>query len=138
MIEIEFNKPDSIICECCGNESISLTRFVYKDGNAHAVYYAKFTLGHEEKVVNGMIGLGEWGDGSQPENRIAFPFSIWVNEEDYQVGLMYREESPWSDVKFLGRVLDRKESLEHEWIKEVFHITDHIVAEDNEVIKYLN
>jgi|TARA_B110000967_G_scaffold7551_1_gene7578 hypothetical protein len=138
MIKIEFNKPDSFECECCGNESISLTRFVYNDGNAHAVYYAKYTPGHDDKVVTGIIGLGDWGDDAKPENRTAFPFRIWTNEENYQVGLIDKNESPWSDVELLGKVLDRKESLEHEWVKEVFHITDHIVAEDKEVIKYLN
>ena len=30
-------------------------------------------------------------------------------------------------------MLDRKEALKHPWIKEVFHITDHIVEEDKDV-----
>lgn len=138
MIEIEFNKPNLVKCECCENESVNLTRFVSKDGNAYAIYYANFTFGHDDKVVNGMIGLGDWGEFSNPENRTAFPFCIWEDEDIYQISLVDRIESPWSDVTFLGKILDRKESLEHNWIKEVFHITDHIIREDKEDINYFN
>ena len=54
MIEIEFEEPKIKICECCGKESLTLTRFVFKDGDAFATYLAKFTLGHEDKVVYGL------------------------------------------------------------------------------------
>jgi len=138
MIEIEFEEPKRLECECCGKESISLTRFVYNNGDAHAVYYAKFTEGHEDKIVYGMIGLGEWGESGSPEKRTAFPFCIWTKGDNYQVGLVDREESPWSHVTFLGEILNRKEALEHPWIKEVFHITDHMTLDDQIIIDYFN
>ena len=138
MIEIEFEEPTVSRCECCGKEQCRLTRFVYKNGDAHAVYYADFIKGHEEKVVTGIISLGEWGEGGEPEDRLAFPFRIWTKEGNYQVGLTDKKFSPWSHIEFLGRILDREEALSHEWIQEVFHITDHIVAEDKEVIDYLS
>ena len=43
-------------------------------------------------------------------------------------------ECQWSDAEILDVMLDRKDSLNHPWIKEVFHIIDHIVAEDQTVI----
>ncbi len=138
MIEIEFEEPNMAKCECCKNESVSLTRFVYNNGDAHAVYYAKFTKGHDDKVVYGLIGLGEWGEGGEPKDRTAFPFRIWTNEENYQVGLTDKDESPWGHVDFLGEILDREEALEHPWIKEVFHLTDHMVTDDKNIIEYLN
>jgi hypothetical protein len=52
------------------------------------------------------------------------------------VGLVDAKESPWSHATFLGQILDREEALKHSWVKEVFHITDHIVAEDKMVIDY--
>ena len=137
MIEIEFEEPNRFSCECCGNESVSLTRFVYKDGDAHGVYYARFTIGHEDKVVYGLISLGEWGEGSEPKDRRAFPFRIWTKGENYQVGLTNKEDSPWSHADFLGKMLDREEALKHPWIKEVFHITDHMVSDDALIVDYL-
>ncbi|WP_286707210.1 hypothetical protein [Flavobacterium sp. 38-13] len=50
---------------------------------------------------------------------------------------MDREESPWTH-QILGKILDRNDALKHPWIKEVFHITDHIVMEDKEVIEYFS
>ena len=86
--------------------------------------------------MGGLIGLGEWGDGGEPENRLAFPFQIWTNESNFKVGLIDAKDSPWSDVSFLGRILDRAEALKHDWIKDVFHITDHMVTDDAEITKY--
>ncbi len=96
MIEIEFEEPTIKKCECCGKDTVALTRFVHQDSNAFAVYYAKFTKGHSDKVVYGLIGLGEWGDQSEPSNRTAFPFRIWTTATNFQVGLVDASESPWS------------------------------------------
>ena len=137
MLRIEFEPPRKSECDCCGNTTVSLTRFVYKDNDAYAVYYAAFTAGHTEKVVSGLIGLGEWADDEVgPEARLAFPFEIRATDEQFQVGMVDASSSPWSDVEFLGRLLDRDEALQHEWISEVFHITDHMVSDDPEVAGY--
>lgn len=136
MIRIEFEDPTESRCECCGKTTVRLTRFVYRDDNAYAVYYAQYTPAHDEKRISGLIGLGEWGEGGGPEDRVAFPFQIWTDENNFEVGLVNAQDSPWSHVTFLGRILDREEALKHEWIKEAFHITDHMVTDDPELIKY--
>ena len=76
------------------------------------------------------------GDEAKPKDRLAFPFKFWTNETHYRVGLVDAEESPWSHVTFLRQILDRNEGLKHEWIRDVFHITDHIVAEDKVVTEF--
>ncbi len=138
MIEIEFENPTVDKCECCGDEMVRLTRFVYQDGDAFAVYYAKFTRTHSDKVVYGLISLGGWGDGTGPDDRHAFSFRIWTSEENYQVGLTDKEESPWKDVEYLGQILNRQDALVHPWLKNVFHITDHIVVDDKIIVDYFN
>lgn len=139
MLRIEFEPPSSSPCDCCGSTSVRLTRFVYRDGDAYAVYYAAFTPEHTERVVRGLAGLGEWGnDDVGPEARVAFAFEIRVAEEQFQVGIVDAKYSPWRDVTLLGEILNRAEALEHEWLSEVFHLTDHIVAEDQEVIHYFS
>ncbi len=137
MLKIEFEEPHLELCECCGKETVNLTRFVYEDDDAFAIYYIKFTKDHEDKVANGIISIGDWGTDEVPENRYSFPFRIWTKGKNYQVGLMDREESPWTH-QILGKILDRNDALKHPWIKEVFHITDHIVMEDKEVIEYFS
>lgn len=138
MIEIEFEEPTQSLCECCGNTTVRLTRFVYQDGDAYAVYYIQYTPQHDTKRLSGIIGLGKWGDDGTPEDRLAFPFQIWMDEDNFVVGLVNAEASPWSHVSFLGRVLDREEALAHKWIDDVFHVTDHIVTDDSAVTNYFD
>ncbi len=137
MINIEFETPETEICECCGKESTRLTRFVYQNDDAFAVYYARFTETHDDKVLYGLIGLGEWGDDEKgPEYRTAFAFRIWLDGDNYQVGIIDANECPWSHVTFLGQILDREDALKHEWLSDVFHITDHMVTDDKEIVRY--
>jgi len=137
MLRFEFEEPRRSNCQCCGEASTSLTRFVYKNGDAFGVYYAQFTEGHVGKRLSGIIGLGEWGsEEAGPDARLAFPFQIWLNEDNFQVGLVNAADSPWSHVTFLGRILDRSEALAHPWVKEVFHVTDHMVLDDMEIVNY--
>lgn len=138
MIEIEFEPPEISTCECCGKDTVRLTRFVLKDGTAHAVYYAQYSKGHETDRISGIIGLGDWGELAGPADRLAFPFEIWVKDGNFNVGLVAAADSPWHDVKFLGRVLNRDEALLHPWHKEAFHITDHMVAEDPEIVAFFS
>jgi hypothetical protein len=137
MIEIEFEPPSVSACECCGNDTVRLTRFVMRNGDAHSVYYLQYTTGHDPDYMSGLISLGEWGESGSPSDRLAFPFRLWATEDSYNVGLTDAAESPWVDSTFLGRLLDRDEALIHPWCKEVFHLTDHITREDPEAIAFL-
>jgi len=136
MLKIEYEKYKREKCECCGGTTTRLTRFVYQEECAFAVYYALFTTGHARKVAYVLIGLGEWGEGGSPENRTAFAVKIWDNNGDWAVTAVDKEESPHGDITFLGKVLDRERALQHPWIKDVFHITDHIVIEDEPIMSY--
>jgi hypothetical protein len=136
MIEIEFEPSSVSTCECCGKDTVRLTRFVTNDGSAHAVYYLQYTSGHDTDSMNGLISLGEWGESAAPSDRLAFPFRLWATEDSYNVGLVDAAESPWADSTYLGRLLDRNEALTHPWCKEVFHLTDHITREDPDVIAF--
>ena len=73
-----------------------------------------------------MLGLG----------RTAFAVNIWDNNDNWAVTVTDKEESPWSHVELLGKIVNREEALQHSWIKDVYHITDHIVAEDKPVIEF--
>jgi hypothetical protein len=138
MIEIEQDKIDISKCDCCGGKVTNLTRFVYQDGDAFAIYYVSFTEGHEDKVAYALIGIGEWGEDSTPDQRKAYSLKLWEGTSDWQVTVTDRDESPWKDVKFLGRILNRDEALKDPMIKDVFHISDHIRGEDRAVVEDFN
>jgi len=117
-------------CPCCGGRTTQLTRFVYRDGDAYAVYYARFSDNHPDRSVVATISLGEWGDGAESTQRVAFAFELRLTPDSFQVGLIDADASPWHDEQFIGRTLNREEALKHPRVSEVYHITDHMVVDD--------
>lgn len=139
MLTFEYEPPyEAAPCICCGGRTTSLTRFVYRDGDAHAIYYARFSDNHADRVVLATVSIGEWGEGTKPDERVAFAMEIRSTEDSYQVGLIDAALSPWREAQIIGRTLDRDEALAHPLVKEVFHITDHMVSDDVPIHNYLN
>lgn len=139
MLTFEFEPPsESEPCECCGGRTVALTRFVYNDGDAYAIYYARFSRDHPERVVVATVSLGEWSEDSTPDQRVAFALELRATDKEYQVGLIDAEQSPWQKAKIIGRTLNRDEALAHPRVKEAFHITDHLVIDDALIREYLN
>jgi hypothetical protein len=139
MLSFEFEPPnESGVCSCCGGKTTALTRYVFKDGDAYAIYYVRFSTNHPERFAVATISIGEWGEGSTPEQRVAFAFELRTTNNEYQVGLIDSAHSPWREAKTIGRTLDREEALKHPLLSEVFHITDHMVVEDKELKAYFN
>jgi len=131
LLTFEFEPPStSGPCECCGGVATSLTRFIYDDGEATGIYYARFSDNHPDRIVSALVSLGDRGEGSTPIDRTAFALKLRSTESHYSVMVVDAAESPWQDAGVVGRILDREEALAHDWIQEAFHITDHMVVED--------
>ncbi len=139
VIRIDFEVPARAETrDCCGGKTTSLPRFVYEDDDAHAIYYARFSDKHPYRVVVATVSLGEWGEGSTPDQRVAFAVNIWSDASNCKVHLIDAVESPWRHVDTIGRTLDRDEALRHPFLEEVFHITDHMVRDDQAIKDYLD
>jgi hypothetical protein len=138
VLRIEFEEPQLSVCECCGGRNTRLTRFVYRNENAFAVYYAVFGDIHAERIVKAVISLGAWGEGAVSDQRRAFSIRIRSFDSRYEVMVTDADVCPWNGVDFIGRVLNRAEALSHQWINDVFQITDHIVVEDEPIKAYLD
>jgi hypothetical protein len=134
--QIEFCDPDESLCECCGGTTTKLTRFVTRDGNAFAVYFARFSNNHPDSYVSVLVGFGDWDEQAAPSQRTAIGFRIWTNQENYQVGVIDAEDD-W-ETDYLGRKLTREEALTDPLKQEVFDLSDHIVECDQPIIGYLN
>lgn len=137
MLTFEFAEPKVARCECCGGEYSTLVRYVYKDGDAYAAYYARFSEAHREHPVYAIISLGDCGETSGPWDRIAFAVELWTADDECRVSVVDATKSPWKAATVLGRILDRDEALQHERLQEVFHITDHMTEDDAALRAYL-
>jgi hypothetical protein len=137
LLTIEYEAPIKSVCDCCGGTATRLTRFIYKDDDAFSVCYATFAdKKHGAYGVLATISLGGWYEDHVPDDRVAFTVQIRSAPTQYEVGVLNAEMSLWQNSKILGRLLDRAEALTHPWLKDVFHITDHLVAEDPEIKAY--
>ena len=134
--QIEFEEPNTSICECCGGQTTSLTRFVTREGNAFAVYFARFSDNHPDHDVGVLVGVGDWSADAPPSSRTAIAFRIWTTEDSYQVTLLDAADE-W-DTNFLGVKLTREQAMQSEWKQEAFDLSDHIVECDRPIIEYLN
>jgi hypothetical protein len=138
MLSVEYEEPrDQGPCPCCGGRTTSLTRFVHKDGKAHAVYLATFSDNHPEKTVSLAVGAGQWGEGTSATERVAIALQLRHYNDGFAVSVVDGSESPSPTAAFLGRSLSREEALAHPLIKEVFKLTDHMVLEDEPIRTYL-
>ena len=137
MLTIEFEPAESAVCMRCDERSTRLTRFVCRDGDAYAIYYAAFCEHHSPVFVDVLIGIGDWAESASPATRVSFYLRLRSSPEQFEVTVCDSSESPWGDVPFVGRTLSRDEALRHPEIQEIFAITDRIVTEDAPVVGYL-
>ena len=128
--EIEMNEPASSRCECCGSLTVKLTRFVYRDGDAFAVYYAQYSNNHPDHDLEMLISIGEWDEHSEPSQRSAFYCRVRSNTDSYAVSLEDASGSPWSDSRIMGAMLSRAEALAHPLKSTAFEVLDEALLRD--------
>jgi hypothetical protein len=136
---IEFEEPEIRTCECCGRPITSLTRFVYRGGDAFAVYYLNLDHDSDRRVAYGLAGFGEWGeDEVDPrEVRVAFAFRLANGVDTYELSVIDADASPWR-TEFLGRRLTRAEALQHPLLQELYDLSDHILRCDGPAIAHFS
>ena len=117
--------------------STNLTRFVYRDGDAYAIYKATFTESHLDRIVMATVSFGDWDDRATPDRRVAFAFRLRPAPDRYELQILSADQSPWVDSKVLGATLDREDALTHPLLPEVYAIADQMVAEDQPLHDYL-
>jgi hypothetical protein len=138
MLTVEYEPAVSDTCSCCDTPSTRLTRFVSRDGDAYAVYYAAFSEQHPRPYVEALVGIGDWAEDAPASARCSFYLRIRSTPDQFEVTVCDGTDSPWGDVTVLGHTLRRDEALAHPRIQEIFAITDHIVMEDTPIVDYLS
>lgn len=128
--EIEMAEPSLSRCECCGGLTVRLTRYVERDGEAFAIYYAMYANNHADNELAMLVSLGEWGEESEPSQRAAFYCRVRPTEESYEVMLDDAAGSAWRDAEIVGTKLSREEALFHPWKATAFEVLDEAFVQD--------
>ncbi len=135
-IEIGENKKAST-CYCCEKKSCVGHGFVYKDGDAYAVYYVGWSDAHADRRVSIALAIGDWDDDSTELDRTCFGVEIYESKEEVMFRIIEPSESPWPDTDLLGHMLVRKEALTHPLLDEVFVIVECIARDHAALSEYL-
>ena len=130
----EDSRPST--CGCCGRQSCIGHGFVYKDGDARAIYYAGWSDEHPEKMVTLAVAIGEWEEGST-RDRTCFGLEVRDDGERTMFRVIDPECSPWASTRLMGEMITRKKGLGHDLLKEVFAIAEEIVSGHTPVGEYL-
>src|SRR5687767_1384005 len=113
--ETEYDEPAMSRCDCCGGLTVRLTRFGCRDGDAFAVYFVSYSNIHPDDELAMIISLGEWGEESDPSERVAFHCRVRATEESCELELGDAAQSLWGDAANVGQLLSREEALAHPW-----------------------
>jgi hypothetical protein len=133
-LTIEHGKETVGRCGHCGKVSHTIRGFVSNETGPYAVYFAGYTEKHEDGIGTLIISLGNWGEGATPDDRRAVLLRVRGRKMEMMVG--DADDSPWTDIEVLGRILSRDEALKNPRIKDYYHVADHIVAEDERFTRY--
>lgn len=138
-LQIELGESgEAAPCECCGASSRTAHGFVYRDGDAYAVYYAGWSDGHPGRRVSLAIAVGEWAEGTSPADRVSIGIRATRTPSSVDFMVLNSMESPWGDTPLLGKMLEREQALAHPALKGVVHVAEHIVRDDPRVRNFLD
>jgi hypothetical protein len=124
-------------CACCGTRSRTVHGFIYRDDDAHAVYYAGWSDGHPECGVSIAIAVGQWGEGSSSADRTSIGIKAKPTPSSVDFTVLDPNESPWGDTPLFGKMLEREHALAHPKLKEVLQIIEHVVSNDARIRDFL-
>lgn len=95
-LRVEPDKQnDTGPCACCGSMSRTVWGYLYEAGVSRAVYYVQWTLGQVPRHgANIDLLMGEWGEGSTPEQRVAVSLVYRVGPNGPEFASMDPDQRP--------------------------------------------
>jgi hypothetical protein len=135
---IELNdKLQSLKCPHCGEESLTVWGWIFKDNRTHATYFANLMTGHQEISARLTISIGGWGEED------CLPRRKWLYIEarpipgSYEMMICEPEDSLYHSKPILGTSLTRSEALRSDLKAEFFAVADYIASNDPAVRSYI-
>jgi hypothetical protein len=125
-------------CGHCQQIYRSTFGFIYRDGDAYAVYHAALYARHpDRRVILAITVADDWSEDATPADRISMSLRVSLVDGSLALTVVNRNESPWAATSTHSGLLDRAAALEHPQIEDIFHVADHIVEQDPTVKAHL-
>lgn len=113
-------------CPCCGGTTTTLNRLVKRGGLPFAMCRITFAERHLDEPARAILGVGEFGNGTHPDQRVAFGLSLKPDG----VMLIDATRPEWADCGLLGPPLLREQALNHPLKAEMFRLIDQLCEKD--------
>ena len=110
--------------------------YIYENDDARAVYFIRWTEGHQERGAEALVSIGAWGDGTGPADRRAFSLECRLLETGPAFMLVDAHALPWANED-LGRPLARSEALVDALKPSVFVVLDRLVEDEPRFREFL-
>ena len=126
-LEVEYLAPIATDCDCCDGVTITLNRLVKRDGWPYAMCRITYSEVHLNLRAKGSFGIGMFGQGTSPEQRVAFAVLL---RHDGAI-LVDATEAEWPDTDILGPKLSREAALQHERKGDLFRLIDELYSHNS-------
>jgi hypothetical protein len=117
-------------CPDCGNETVNVWGYAYRDEQAHAVYFVRWTRGHPERGAQLAISIGAWGDDATPDDRSCVGVECHLHDGAPAFKVVDAAQMPWSSKPLLGRMLLRTDVIGTPLAQQLFAVLDAIAADE--------
>jgi hypothetical protein len=138
-LKIEAGGEKTALCDWCYQPYKAVRGFVYKEENAHAVYFAALhDCRSAERIAHLAIVLGDWDE--QGEAREVFSIGVEARQraDTIDLDIVEPQFSPWRGAKHLGVMLQREAFFKNARRAEFMRVAECVVEQDAAVNGYLD
>lgn len=130
VLEIEANRTVAEIrCDHCAEPFQRVTGFVYRDGEAHAVYFASCYHHDGHEAFIDAVFSPTWQDGV--DDHVTFGCRVGSLEREREPGAsLVTGGAAFADKPLFGRKLSREDALSHPFLGDFWAVVDHILVND--------
>ncbi len=124
------------ICECCQNETASVTGFLYDKFDNWVAYNVCYTKGVPDHGAEFTLITGQWGEGSSPNDRYVIVLDYYPNS-----GFMVAEncfERKGQIVSAATNFVDRDGVIGTDFASTLFMIVDAVYMKETRLNEIRN
>jgi hypothetical protein len=116
-------------CGHCGGLTHTTQGFVYRDGDAYAIYFATlFGTDHQQRA-DLAVGIGTWEEGNAGADLSAF-MGVWSTPDEYRFSFADSSDSGWAGSTLLSHQLNADEARSHPRRDEFFEVAEIVIRDD--------
>lgn len=111
-------------CDCCGNQTRSISGGLSDGEGARAAYLVRWTVGQPQHTPDFDLIIGLWGDGTGPQDRVLVSLSYHPRPGGGFFMVVSGKGRPGDNRNLCDRALEREEVIGTPLAQEAFALVD--------------